>query len=198
MYWRTRKCDELWHFHHHATFAFNGQGSKISCMGIACSKPKPQKSAGVICASLFARHRLAREQHRLFLSCMVTGDDKWCLYANIMKIKKWLSPNKRRICRKCCNFSNWHSISSVHGSTHYLQMTKLQYVNWSTTEPQIKNKKNEGQKHQKWSEIFSPCMGTMPSERARQENVFFALRRIVLTLVTLHVQEDLRDLMKIV
>ena len=35
-------------------------------------------------------------------------------------------------------------------------------------------------------------MGTMPSERGRQENGFLVLRRIVLTLVTLHVQEDLR------
>ena len=41
-------------------------------------------------------------------------------------------------------------------------------------------------------------MGTMPSERVRQENIFLVLRRIVLTLVTLHVQEDLRGLMKIV
>ena len=39
-------------------------------------------------------------------------------------------------------------------------------------------------------------MVTMPSERARQENDFLVLRRIVLTLVTLHVQEDLRCLMK--
>ena len=29
-----------------STFAFNGQCSKIGCMGTACSKPKPQKSAG--------------------------------------------------------------------------------------------------------------------------------------------------------
>ena len=39
---------------------------------------------------------------------------------------------------------------------------------------------------------------TMPSERTRQENGFLVLRRIVLLLVTLHVQEDLRGLMKIV
>ena len=35
-------------------------------------------------------------------------------------------------------------------------------------------------------------------ERARQENGFLVSRRIILTLVTLHVQEDLRALMKIV
>ena len=38
-------------------------------------------------------------------------------------------------------------------------------------------------------ETFAPCMGTMPSESARQENSFLVLKRIVLTLVTLHVQE---------
>ena len=48
-----------------------------------------------ICASLLARHRLAREQHRPFLSCIVTGDEKWCLYVNIRKRKEWFSPNKR-------------------------------------------------------------------------------------------------------
>ena len=32
------------------------------------------------------------------------------------------------------------------------------------------------------TKIFAPCMGTMPSERARQENGFLILRRIVLTL----------------
>ena len=45
---------------------------------------------------------------------------------------------------------------------------------------------------------IASCMGKMPSKRARQENCFLVLRRIVLTLVTLHVQEDLRGLMKIV
>ena len=32
-----------------------------------------------ICASLLARHRLAREQHRPFLSCIITGDEK-CVF----------------------------------------------------------------------------------------------------------------------
>ena len=31
----------------------------------------------------------------LFLSCIVTGDEKWCLYANISKRKEWLSTNKK-------------------------------------------------------------------------------------------------------
>ena len=45
-----------------------------------------------ICASLLARHRLAREHHRPFLSCIVTGDDKLCLYARIRKRKEWDVP----------------------------------------------------------------------------------------------------------
>ena len=40
MYSRIEKCDELWPFHYLGTFAFNGQGSKIGCMGTACPKPK--------------------------------------------------------------------------------------------------------------------------------------------------------------
>ena len=48
-------------------------------------------------------------------------------------------------------------------------------------------------------ETFASCMGTMQSKKVRQENVFFfVLRRIVLTLVTLHVQEDFLNFMKIV
>ena len=39
---------------------------------------------------------------------------------------------------------------------------------------------------------------TMPSEGAWQENGFLFLREIALILVTLHVQEDLRSLMKTV
>ena len=41
----------------------------------------------VIHASLLAHHLLAHEKHRLFLSCIVTGDEKWCLYANIRKME---------------------------------------------------------------------------------------------------------------
>ena len=48
-----------------------------------------------ICASLLVRHRLASEQHLPFLSCIVTGDEKLCLYANIRKRKEWLSPNQK-------------------------------------------------------------------------------------------------------
>ena len=70
-------------------------------MGTTCSKPKPQKSAEA--TSLLASNRLAREQHRPFLSPIVTGDKKWCLYANIRKRKEWLSSNKKKTPRtKTC------------------------------------------------------------------------------------------------
>ena len=38
-----------------------------------------------ICASLLARHRLAREQHRPFLCFIITGGGKWYIYANIKR-----------------------------------------------------------------------------------------------------------------
>ena len=58
-------------------------------MVTACSKPKPQKLMGShMCISA------AREQHRPILSCIVTGYEKWCLYANIRKRKEWLNLNK--------------------------------------------------------------------------------------------------------
>ena len=62
-----------------------------------------------ICASLLACDWLACEQHRPFLSFIISGDEKWCLYVNIRK-RKWLSLNKTKICWKCSNFSSWHSI----------------------------------------------------------------------------------------
>jgi hypothetical protein len=44
-----------------------------------------------ICASLLACHRLARQQHQSFLSHIVTGAEKWCLYVNFKQRKEWLS-----------------------------------------------------------------------------------------------------------
>ena len=84
------------------------QKSSVWVLDVLSQNHENQREA--ICALLLARHRLAREQHRPFLSGIFTGDEKWCLYANIRKRKEWLSPNKRRICQKCSNFSTWHSI----------------------------------------------------------------------------------------
>lgn len=49
----------------------------------------------IACASLLARHRLARQQHQSFLSRIITGDEKWCLYVNFKQRKEWLSPDKQ-------------------------------------------------------------------------------------------------------
>ena len=90
-----------------------------------------------ICASLLAHHRLAHEQHRPFLFCIVTGDEKWCLYANIRKRKEWLNPKQEKNMSEMFQFL--HLALHFLASTHYLQMTKLQYVNSITTiELQIK------------------------------------------------------------
>ena len=40
-----------------------------------------------ICASLLTLNRLACWQHRRILSCIFTGYEKWCLYANTRKMK---------------------------------------------------------------------------------------------------------------
>ena len=63
------------------TFAFNEQVSKIGCMSTACLKPKPQKSAVAICASLLARHRLARDNvdHSYPLSLLMTRNGVFIL-----------------------------------------------------------------------------------------------------------------------
>jgi histone-lysine N-methyltransferase SETMAR len=52
-----------------------------------------------ICASLHAQRRLARQQHQSFLSRIVTGDQKWCLYVNFKQRKEWLSPDKQATAR---------------------------------------------------------------------------------------------------
>ena len=134
---RTGKCDELWLFDHRATFTFRGKVQKSGVWVPHALKPKPQKSAnGHTYMSAFS----------LSISSWATSiipiryrywDEKWCLYASIREKKEWLGPNKRRTCRKCSNFST--SFSSANGSTHYLQVAGLQYVNSSTTiELQIK------------------------------------------------------------
>jgi histone-lysine N-methyltransferase SETMAR len=48
-----------------------------------------------ICAPLLSRHCLTHQQHQSFLSHIVTGDEKWCLYVNFKQRKKRLSPDKQ-------------------------------------------------------------------------------------------------------
>ena len=68
--------------------------------------------------------------------------------------------------------------------------------NWNISDIFFSLSSIKGRKLRRRRETFAPCMGTIPSERAQKENGFLILRRIVLTLATLQVQEDLRDLMK--
>ena len=92
----------MWSSHHRATFAFNGK-AQISGVWVSHALSQDQKNLGVgVCAFLLARHRLARVQHRPFLSYIVTADETWRLYANISKIKEWLSPNKTSPHTKTC------------------------------------------------------------------------------------------------
>lgn len=46
------------------------------------------------CTELLNRHQTAVYRKRPFLRLIVTGDEKWCLYANIKQRKEWLSPDK--------------------------------------------------------------------------------------------------------
>nr|XP_012234567.1 PREDICTED: histone-lysine N-methyltransferase SETMAR-like [Linepithema humile] len=48
-----------------------------------------------ISALLLARHRQAVLQHRSFFKLIITGDEKWCLYANMKRRKQWLSLDKQ-------------------------------------------------------------------------------------------------------
>ena len=56
----------------------------------------------------------------------------------------------------------------------------------------------EGRKQRRRPETFCAVYGDNAIGESPQENGFLVLRRIVLTLVILHVQEDVRGLVKIV
>jgi len=47
-----------------------------------------------ISTSLLSRHCIAEQRHKSFLSQIVTGDEKWCVYVNFKQRKQWLSPDK--------------------------------------------------------------------------------------------------------
>ena len=68
--------------------------------------------------------------------------------------------------------------------------------NWNISDIFFSLRSIEGQKQWRQPETFAPYMGTTLSEGAWQENGFLILRRIVLALVTLHIQEDFRGLIK--
>ena len=70
--------------------------------------------------------------------------------------------------------------------------------NWKISNIFFSLSSKEERKQRRRPETFATCMGAIQLERARQENGFLVLKRTVLTLVMLHVQEDLGGLMKIV
>ena len=58
----------------------------------------------------------------------------------------------------------------------------VKWRNWNIYDILFCLSSKEVRKQRKRPETFAPRMGTMPSERARQENGFLVQRRIVLTL----------------
>ncbi|KFD54701.1 hypothetical protein M513_04401 [Trichuris suis] len=44
--------------------------------------------------SVLARYRQAVAQRRQFISQIITGDEKWCLFVNMKQRSEWLSPGK--------------------------------------------------------------------------------------------------------
>ena len=142
------------------TFTFNGQGSKI-VWWIPHALSKNHKNQRVaICASLLAHHRLVREQYRQFLSSyIVTGDEKWCHYANIRKRKEWLSPNNWRICWKCSNFSTWHSI---------FQRPRLHFLSSNDkTSICILKHNNNWTSNKKWQSIYKSIATIIPTRETK-------------------------------
>ena len=90
--WQLMNCD---HFtivrHSHSMGKFKKSG--VWVLHALSQNYKNQRLA--ICAAQLARHRLACEQHRPFLSSILTGDEKRCLYANVRKRKEWLNLKKK-------------------------------------------------------------------------------------------------------
>ena len=145
-------CNIVRHFHSMCKVQKSGVGIPYALS----QNHKNQRVA--ICTSLLARHRLARVQHRPFLSCIVTGDEKLCLYVNTRKRKEWLSPKVREEYAGNVPISSLGTpFSSVHGPTHYLQMTisicKLKHNNW------ISNKK--------WQSINKPICTVIPTRETK-------------------------------
>ena len=137
------KCCTMVEWSQFSTFA----NSRVHWRGPLCinvfkrcsSNPEGLPECGVSLMS--KRSFLKRENHFLaVLSQMALSPYTAQMFLATSAAFTPLLYSKRRIYQKCSNFSLGTPFSSVHSSTHYLQMTKLQYVNSSTTiELQIKN-----------------------------------------------------------
>ena len=121
----------------HACYCLAHSGGRVWILHALSQNHKNQQVA--IFVSLLAPHRLAREQHRLFLSCIITGDEEWCFYPNIRKRKEWLSQKKREEYVGNVSISPLGTpFSSVHGSTHYLYWKLSNYFNIFITEEELR------------------------------------------------------------
>lgn len=66
---------------------------KVQKLGAWIPRDLSQKNKDdrvTVCASLLARYEISVRQHRPFLSLLITGDEKWCLYTNIKRRRQWL------------------------------------------------------------------------------------------------------------
>ena len=116
--------------------------SKVKKSGVWIPYPLSQNHKNqpvAICAPTFARHRLARENvdYSSPISLLVTINGVFMLHR---EKKGMVEPKQEKNVSEMFEFLHLSTpFSSVHGSTHYLQMTKLKYINSSTTiELQIK------------------------------------------------------------
>ncbi|KAJ4440470.1 hypothetical protein ANN_08611 [Periplaneta americana] len=81
-------------------------------------------------------------------------------------------------------YKRWFFVKIVSGAVDARKWS-VKWRKWNISDIFLFLSSVEGRKQRNGAETFAPRMGTMLSERARQENGFLVLRRVVLTLVTL-------------
>ena len=118
------------------TFAFNGQGSKIGCSLLVrhALSQNHKKSAGGHMAHfcLFGIDWLVNNiDHSYPVSLLVTRNGVFMLTQG--KKRNGGARTREEYVGNVPISPLGTPFSSVHGSTHYLQMTELQYVNSSIT-----------------------------------------------------------------
>ena len=92
-----RELADIVECHHSAIVRHLHSMEKVQKLGawIPYSLTENNKTQCVaISTSLLSHHCLAEQRHQLFLSCIITGDEKWCIYVNFKQRKEWLSPKK--------------------------------------------------------------------------------------------------------
>ena len=102
-----------------------------------------------ICASLLARHRLAREQHLPFLSCSVVGDDKWGIHANIKKRKEWVCRNTKTFALQQKD-NVMHLVEQRRCAVLWIDFPRCIHPWQLLTTTETQSKKNDQQDWVKW------------------------------------------------